>query len=100
MTAQNATPRSVQLSLVVEQIRIKYRNKKTPIRRIQLSSLSKDLGKWGDVAIYDNKELRHIVATSIAHRLGLNTRYVKDRLDQINRIACYDETPDSDGVEG
>ena len=91
MTAQNATPRSVQLSTIVEQVRTKWKATKAPMRRLQLSSLSKDLDKWGDVAIYDNKELRHIVATSIAHRLGLNVRYVKNRLDQIDRIACYDE---------
>jgi len=100
MTAQNAMPKSVHLSLVLKQIRTKLKSKKCPVRKMQASSLSRDLERWGDIVVYDTKVLRDIVAESIAYRLRLSPRYVKNRLDAISRIACYDETPDSGGVEG
>lgn len=98
MTAQNDTPRSVPLSQVVEQTRKRWKASKGPILRRHLSSLSKDLEKWGDCVIYENAELRHLVAESISHRLGLAPRYVKDRFDQIHRITSYDPEEDSSGV--
>lgn len=98
MTAPNATQRSVQLHQVIEQIRARWKATKGPILRRHLSSLSKDLDKWGDCVIYENAELRHLVAESISHRLGLAPRYVKDRFDQIHRITCYDAEENSSGV--
>lgn len=95
MTAQNGMQRSVQLSQVVEQIRKKWKATKGPILRRHLSSLSKDLEKWGDCVIYENAELRHLVAESISHRLGLAKRYVKDRFDQIHRISSYGPEEDN-----
>lgn len=87
MTAQNATPRFVQLSQVLEQAKAKAR---TPIMRRQIKAISKNLTEWGDCVVYEDKVLRHVVASSISHRLGLAPRYVKDRLDQVHRIASYE----------
>jgi len=95
MTAQNATPRYVTMSQVVEQVRKTYQTKKCPDRRRQLNSFSKTLEAWGDFVVYDNKELRETVADSISYRLGVNKRHVKDRLEQIHRIARYDAEEDN-----
>lgn len=91
MTVQNATLRYVSLSTVVNQVRLEWETKKNPIRRRQLRSFSNNLKSWGDCAIYENKELRHIVAASVAYRLGLAFNYVKDRMDKIHRVAKYEE---------
>lgn len=89
MTAKNATPRYVMLSRVVEQVREKWVTKKDPMSRRQLRSLSRDLKAWGDTVIYENRQLREVVAASISHRLALGFNYTKSRFDQIHRITNY-----------
>lgn len=90
MTAQNATPKSVQVSQVLQAVKDRYALKPSPIRRRQISSLSENLKDWGDFVIYQEQELRYMVADSISHRLGRSKRYVRSRLDQIHRIANYE----------
>lgn len=90
MTAKNATPRYVMLSQVVEQVREKWVTKKDPMSRRRLRSLSSNLEAWGDTVIYENRQLREVVAASVSHRLGIGFNYAKKRFDQIHRITSYD----------
>lgn len=86
MTAPNATVKFVLLSQVLENLKKLQQSNPTPIRRRQIASLSETLKAWEDFVVYDQQELRQLVADSISHRLHLSRRYVRARLEQINRI--------------
>lgn len=52
---------------------------------------SRALESWGDLAIHEDPGPRHLVAEAVSQRLTLSTTYVKDRIDQLHRIAPYEE---------
>lgn len=56
---------------------------------------TKCLNDWGELSIFENKELRHLVAESVATRLALSSAFVRDRMDQLHRIANYEESRSS-----
>lgn len=86
MTAQKGSTKFVLLSQVLEKVKKLHESNPTPIRRRQIASLSETLKAWGDFVVYDQQELRQLVADSISHRLGVSRRYCRSRLEQINRI--------------
>lgn len=53
---------------------------------------TKCLESWGDFSIFQDKELRHQVAESVATRLALSSGFVRERMDQFHRITNYEES--------
>ena len=82
--------RVITLDLLIKQMRGAVKPWSNSQKR-NLLMASQCLEAWGDVAIPEEKESRHAVAESIAHRLAKPPGFVKDRLDKLSRSANYDQ---------
>src|SRR5690554_3828273 len=84
------TMRSVKMSTILKQARRKARARNSPHLRRNIFLVSRCLKAWGDTEVFEKKELRHLTAKSVSMRLGLPYDYVRNRFDQLHRIAEYD----------
>lgn len=82
-------PMSVPIDTVIKNLRRKMRMKQNASTRYNMTLASRAQKEWGDFVIYHEKELRDLVADSIAHRLALNPQFVRERLSKLSQI-CLD----------
>lgn len=85
------TPKSVQLEKLVAFLRRKARRTMNNTSRRNLSLATKCFEEFGDCTIYEDQELRNMVADSVAHRLALSTTFTRQRFDELHRRANYDD---------
>lgn len=83
------TPRSVKLSELVQHFRRKTRRTMNSTSRRNLSLATKCLEQFGDCVVYEDKDLRVIVADSVAHRLALSQEFTRERFEELHRRIDY-----------
>lgn len=85
------TPKAVQLSTLVAYLRRKSRRTMNTSSRRSLALAVKCFDQFGDCTIYADKELRDMVADSVAHRLALSRDFTRGRFDELHRRTNYDD---------